>query len=440
MKPLNIFDSGNPNTGWRSVDKLNDRAIGDFMDKSAKTSNALNAVPSPFARMHIFETAFKLIVKDAIDGKNNASEVYKGLISNCLDIVELVFNLNFHKSQGDEISIVNWDVSNLEPFKIGTNGQKTFQKTISMYLGTDLQSLDDTISIIKYKDIVLGGTSPFSLLFSSPNLDRNSKGAFQNEYLETHFDLINPSTGVKYFKKTIPFSQRNIEFQIFISKIFNDNPVLKEKMAVFYNYFRQEGIEKTVLNYGLKLEDVRSHNGGYLNVYGINIQTNSDESSLDIFNDHIIKIGYRLNNESFHLPAYKNDVNSRDYDFLLPVKESFLKNIDLTKIDELFQYEMIGTSVKVSYGHSLGTKPKHKIFRLPDAGDAKLEGKIIDVHNDLRYKVTLGIFPFLQVVDHDNNLVDKYNDYYKLLLAVDDVSNHQLKTDGFSLDLFIEPH
>ncbi|MBB2147596.1 hypothetical protein [Pedobacter gandavensis] len=436
MKPLNIFDAGNPNTGWRSVDKLSDRAIGDFMDKSAKTSNALNAVPSPFARMHIFETAFKLIVKDAIDGQNNASDVYKGLISNCLDILELVFNLNFHKSQGDNISIVNWTVNDLDQFKAGSEGQKTFQKTIDMYLRTDLPSLDGTISIIKYKDMVLGGTSPFSLLFSAPSFDRNTEGAFRDPYLDQQFDLINPNTETQYFKKTIPFSKRKLEFQLYILKIFNDHPILKEKMKVFYDYFRQEGIEKIGTNYTLKLADVRSDNGGYLSVFGVNIQGNVDESSLDIFNDHIVKVGYRLNGQSFQIPTYLNDVPSRDFDYLLPIKESFLNHIDLNKIGELFQYEIIGANLKVSYTASSLIKPKHKIYRLPDGPDVKLEGKIIDISSDLRYKLTLGIFPFLQVIDQEQQLDPRYNDYYKVLLAVYDTNSHLKNTNDFSLDFF----
>lgn len=436
MKPLNIFDAGNPNTGWRSVDKLNDRAIGDFRDKSAKTSNALNAVPSPFARMHIFETAFKLVVKDAKEGQNNASEVYKGLISNCLDILELVFNLNFHKSQGDKISIVNWRISDLEQFKKGSDGQKTFQKTIDMYLRTDLPSLDGTISIIKYKDMVLGGTSPFSLLFSAPSFDRNGQGAFRDEHLDRQFDLINPNSGVQYFKKTIPFSKRKLDFKLYISKIFNDNPVLKGEMKIFYDYFRQEGIERINSDHVLKLADVRSDNGGHLSVFGVNIQGNADESSLDIFNDHIVKVGYRLNSQSFHVPTYVNDIPSRDFDFLLPVKESFLNHIDLNKIGELFQYEVIGSSIEVSYTSSSSIKPKSKVYKLPDGPNVKLEGKIIDISLDLRYKLTLGIFPFLQVIDQEQQLDPKYNDYYKVLLAVYDTNSHLQNTNDFSLDFF----
>jgi hypothetical protein len=436
MKPLNIFDSGSPNTGWRSVDKLSDKAIGDFMDKSAKTSNALNAVPSPFARMHIFETAFKLVVKDATDHTINASDVYKGLISNCLDIIELVFNLNFHKSQQDDIKIINWDISKLQQFSNGSSGQKTFLKTIKMYLDTDLKALDSTISIIKYKDIVLGGTSPFSLLFSAPSLDRTSSGSFRNEYLETSFDLINPSTGAKYFKKTIPFSQRKTDFQLYLAELFNQNPVLKERLKVFYNYLRLEGIERINSTASLKLQEVRSQNGGHLSVYGINMLTNADESSFDIFNDHIIKLGYRLNAAAFNLPTYKNDDDSRDYDYLLPIKESFLKNIDLHNISELFQYENIGSSIKVTYGKAGQSNPKSKVYRFPDSGDAKLEGKIIDVKSDLRYNVSLGIFPFLQVLNHDNTLNADHNDYFKVLLAVDNVGASQLRTNDFSLELF----
>src|SRR5688572_5737127 len=59
---------------------------------SRGSAKAGTSIPSPLARLELFDTAFHII---ATDQKNNleGSTLYHQLVSDCLDMLQLVFNL-----------------------------------------------------------------------------------------------------------------------------------------------------------------------------------------------------------------------------------------------------------------------------------------------------------------------------------------------------------
>ena len=58
---------------------------------SKGSSKAGTAIPSPLARMELFDTAFHIV---ASDQKNNLKgrTIYHQLVSDCLDVLQLIFN------------------------------------------------------------------------------------------------------------------------------------------------------------------------------------------------------------------------------------------------------------------------------------------------------------------------------------------------------------
>lgn len=434
MKPLNIYDAtGSAQTGWHSTVKLNDTAISSLQDRNAKSSNSLNAVPSPFSRLHIFETAFRLVTKDIRENRDRASRVYKDLVSDCLDAIELLFNSAFHESQGDKLEFINWKASHLNGLNTDAKGQQIFSKTLSLFLEQDLQS-PDQISIIKYKGIAIAGGSPYTILFTSPNLDKGVN-AFKNKHYEHIFDLINPGTGALYFKKYVPFSKRSSQFKKYIAKFFNDNVNAKIQFKALWDYLDIEDIRKVNIEGEQATKELRCINGGFVQVGDIYLKANADATAIDIFNDVLIKVAYKLDSLNFQTAKYLNDDQSRNFDFLLPLKDSVAKSYDLNKISSFISYEIIGTNtVKVIFNDGKGGKAKSKIFT--SSTPNKNEGRIVDLSSEFNYNFTLGIFPFVRIVDSNNELLPKYNNYYKILLGIDSPTHEALSSDKFSLSFY----
>lgn len=441
MSVLNIFDAvGNANTGWNSTEKLNESAISQLKDKSAKTTNALNAIPSPFSRLHTFETAFKMVARDILEDKDRASAIYKELVSDCLDAIELVFNANFHESQGNKLVFTNWNAEDLTSLSSGNTGQRVLSKTLKMFLTQDFETENFKISLVKYKGLVIAGSSPFTLLFTTPNLDKShstkAEERFKSSKYSQTFDLNNPSSGHIYFTKYIPFSKRSNSFKSYLISLFETNTVLKGgRTKPFWDYLEAEGAGQVIVK-NVPTTKNRSGNGGVFGVEHVALESNSEASALDIFNDHIIRVGYLFNDLCFHLPKYVNDKPERKWDYLLPVKEDFFKTFDPKEINRCFTYEEVGENrIKVSYNDGRMDKPNIKYFLT--AGNNKTEGRIIQVGKDLDYTFLLGIFPFLKVLNADGSIHADYNDSFHVSLSVDAPSNYSsLKTDSFKLDFF----
>ncbi|PWS28576.1 hypothetical protein DHW03_01610 [Pedobacter yonginense] len=414
MSVLNIFDaSGDPETGWRHTEKLNESSISQLRDKSAKTTNALNAVPSPFSRIHTFDTAFKLVTSDLVGQQDRASGIYRELVSDCLDAIELVFNANYHISQGDQIDFVNWSTADLTTLLNGTYGQQVLAKTLTTFAEADFIQEPLTISIVKYSGLVIGGSSPFTLMFTSSNLDKSRSQRpderFRSARYNAHFDLVNPSSGSLYFSKIIPFSKRSAEFKNYLLSIFERNPVMKRNSSkVFWDYLVAEGVGTLTLKASQTKPNV-ALNGGVFHTAGIALNSNSNVLSTEIFNDHIVRVEYRINENCFHTPTYVHEPERRNFDFLLPIKPEFFNKVKPSDIPKHFRYEILGERVRVIYDNGELDVPRVKDFILGEK--TKTEGNIVNVTTDIGGSFLLGIFPFLKVINADGSSNNDYNDF-----------------------------
>ncbi|MFC4209905.1 hypothetical protein ACFOWA_01850 [Pedobacter lithocola] len=440
MSVLNIFDAtGDPNTGWRHTEKLNESAISQLKDKSAKTTNALNSVPSPFSRLHTFDTAFKLVTRDLKEGQDRASEIYKELVSDCLDALELSFNANYHESQGDPLTFVNWEPADLERLYGGDYGQQVFAKTVKTFIEADFGPGKLDISMIKYKGLAIAGSSPFTLMFTSSNLDKSRSdqpgNRFRSARYNSTFDLVNPGSGKAYFSRAIPFSKRGEAFKNYLVGLFARNRSLKEgRSKVFWDYLVAEGAEQVQLK-DTPTKPNLSANGGVFRLGAVQLDSNADIFSAEIFNDHIIRVEYRLNENCFFLPTFQHEPEDRKFDFLLPLKPAFFTHFKPQDIPKFFSYELLGERVRVSYRNPGLEKPFTKDYVLQ--GKTKTEGKIVSAGKEMGYTFMLGIFPFIRVLGNDGSVLGNYNDFYKVSLAVDGgLKPALLDTGSFGLDFF----
>ena len=90
--------------GWNRSRSLN---LKEEAIQSADTSLAFNAIPTPFAREELVAQAFDYV---AANGFQDAGRSYQKLISDTLDIFEIVFNYKLYE---DRITFVKCSLKDL---------------------------------------------------------------------------------------------------------------------------------------------------------------------------------------------------------------------------------------------------------------------------------------------------------------------------------------
>ena len=155
---------------WFRADPYGKRQIDAISDpEGGNTENPPTSIPSPFARIDLVRTAFKNILKDK---QLLGNKVDRKLVSECLDIGEVFFNIEYLK---DQIQIIAWDQQHdLNRLLASDNVQhRRLGGVLRLYLQQDADTYNfdkiERLFILQYNYKVIGGTSPSTLFFSSPN-------------------------------------------------------------------------------------------------------------------------------------------------------------------------------------------------------------------------------------------------------------------------------
>ncbi|RZM24316.1 MAG: hypothetical protein EOO88_23260, partial [Pedobacter sp.] len=137
------------------------------------------SIPSPMARMELFDTAFQMVSSDAQKGLQGSS-VYHQLVSDALDMMQMLFNTNASDiGPGKKIWFKEWRVQeNLNRLRGKPADhphqllEKAFSQVFSGHTAVEAFSSMESVYLIYYEDRLMGGTSPLTLFFTSPNWDR----------------------------------------------------------------------------------------------------------------------------------------------------------------------------------------------------------------------------------------------------------------------------
>jgi hypothetical protein len=176
--------------GWQAISgHLTKDHINSIADPAGSTAHTqITSIPSPFARMDLVRTAFEFVNSS----KNlDAATVYHKLVSDCLDVAEIFFNI---EALQDKIEILQWTtgirvtageldidpVSDLGKLMNGSVSAKhrLLGETLKMYLFQDRSAFNFAdfkhCYLLNYKQgpemiNIIGGTSPATLFFSSAN-------------------------------------------------------------------------------------------------------------------------------------------------------------------------------------------------------------------------------------------------------------------------------
>jgi hypothetical protein len=146
-----------------------------------------SSIPSPFARIHLFDTAFDK-ARNEITPAGYQSDSYNELVSDCLDLIELLFMAPAVYVDKGSIRIEKWSLANISATgslkqsspQLAKTLEVAAEKGLNLNVGLDNESsillfiwqykeTDEQTKIIENKEIVMGGTSPFTIVYTSPN-------------------------------------------------------------------------------------------------------------------------------------------------------------------------------------------------------------------------------------------------------------------------------
>ncbi|WDF67681.1 hypothetical protein PQ465_15375 [Sphingobacterium oryzagri] len=215
-------------THWETrAGDYNNNVIREIQGGDGDKTHVLpTSIPSPFARLDLFRSAFKTFENPTIslDGDTNNHRI----VSECLDLLELLYN---YDSVADRIRIVAWDktIDLSLLYESRAAGHQLLGKTLSLFLSQDRKSFHfDALKrfyIIYFDGLILGGTSPKTLVFTTANPKRFANITVENDTL---------------FSGIIkPLYKRNPGFVKYLVSLFKENDVLRECMGEFDAYVRQ---------------------------------------------------------------------------------------------------------------------------------------------------------------------------------------------------------
>ncbi|MBC8152637.1 MAG: hypothetical protein H7Z72_06980, partial [Bacteroidetes bacterium] len=209
--------SQNGLTGDR-INHIPDTFSGAAGNVAGSAAKAGTSIPSPFARLYLFDTAFRMV-----NANREVRELtmYHILVSHCLDMLELLFQAG----GSDDLKFKVWNRAerlgnlNSKNAASGAGGvvsrhpHQILAKALELDLRNELALLQQ-FTLIYYKGALLGGTSPLSLVFTSPNWEQER----QNKYI----DPPKSTTGRPFFQNEyVPLQQRDEGFVTYLRRFYD---------------------------------------------------------------------------------------------------------------------------------------------------------------------------------------------------------------------------
>ncbi|MES2275969.1 MAG: hypothetical protein V4592_08100 [Bacteroidota bacterium] len=169
----NIYD-------WTASDRITPGMIRNVLDKTNVLSSAAGtSIPTPIARLFLFRTAFEIVAGQVREQTAVANSIYAGLVSETLDLLELLYQCGADSSR---FRYERWVFENtdegLRRFQ-GRPGHRLFAQGLKQAAAQAPFNGRIDLTLIFFRDganeVLLGGTSPFTFVFTSPNFKRKMK-------------------------------------------------------------------------------------------------------------------------------------------------------------------------------------------------------------------------------------------------------------------------
>ena len=401
---------------------------------------SLNALPTPFARFFIFKEAFRRVLEHKNNPKTTAAGIaYERLVSNCLDVYELLYNLQFHqnhwKDQNRRIVIKEWKLE--EDLTSLKNNVPVLGNAVECYykddLGLDTNVLYFIVLEDKDREYLLGTSSPYTGFITPPDLDRievNVEGKIEESYVGENYANLNYSplkrkTSGKYFHDILLFEGRDKDFKNFMyNKMFGNGNGIDSRYTEIRNYIQSFKSDKDIKSdwSHSSLKPVISEENNNVTINGLPIYYNTDEDTVNYFSEILIRVPYRISSENYETLSYINDSDNRNYDYLLPITKEGILALNTTSINCVCKESK--NNVEIILKHKNKEYSKKYSFELFSTHGT---GKIIPM-DQAKINFDMGIFPnILSSIPGENN-------YFKLIVCTQDVNDVRKTFTKDSLD------
>ena len=433
---LNIVQRGITTQTWSAEKgKITSNDLRDIGENRTNNGGALNALPTPFARFHVIDEAFRRAYEERVFPNVNAGDAYRQLVSDCLDVYELLYYWNYHKrhsAQNLNLQIKEWKAQdNLQRMEHIT---PILGRAINAYLQNDIKS--DTLFFVVLddsgKEYLLAASSPMTGFVTPPDLDRKPFSK-KKEFVGTRYNdmpLISRKGRGKYFGDICMFDERPREFKKYMFELLRSD-IVNNDLQHLRDYIGSFNDSDTRKKYHLITKPVLTEDNNSLIINKLKISESAGSDTLNFFSDYIIKLPYRISVDNFFVPRYVNDVENRDYDFIIPLTAEALEVLPLDDINLTFkENRKPGQFAKIEVSFEFNDNIHKKEYRYDDRPTNEY-GCIADFKSVWHVNFDLGLFP--KTLSQD----ESENNYFKVMFALyDENENDKLDADKIQLEFY----
>lgn len=412
---LNIINRGVSGSNWTTqAGKITVNDLDKIAEQRSDNSSALNALPTPFARFFVVREAFRRVLEQKRDSNKAAGKAYESLVSDCLDIFEIIFNKLFHEAKKETIIVKEWELD--ENLRTLSSRVPILERSINDYYNTDIS--EPKLYFVIYnkdgKEYLLGTSSPMTGFITPPDLDKDYKkgnnfnfiGGDKNRYKDV-CKLKRKGNKGYYFKDILLFESRSEDFKNYMFQLFNEDN-LNKRFDYLRDYIKSFQNDSYIRNdYNLNLKSYQTSNGNDVEINGLQLSYNNDIGNY--FTDTIIKLPYSISSDNYQVPQYIDNTEA-NHDYLIPLTDEALMKFDVRNLN--VRYKVNSSNIKVTI--SVNGKDVSKTYTRMDSHHPE-DGRIIDLE-DAKLNFDLGLFPNIK---SDN---EEYNNYYKLMLVTHDAN------------------
>lgn len=433
---LNIVDRGIQGTEWIAEDVgLTAEHLDEVMEQKTDNSGALNSLPTPFARFFVAREAFRRVMEEHVNSQKEAGYAYRQLVSDILDVYELLFNLKYHCNNtwknGEKVELREW--KSKENLAYVKKHMPILYNSIDNYYKTDI--VEDTLYFLVYteegKDKLLACSSPLTGFVTPPDMDKalvKKNGSTRILFAGTQYENlhIRRKSGGEYFRDIKLFGEREQDFKNYMyNELFGSDEVDSRYKAIkgYIISFRNDPEIRN--DYRLKIANVKTDQNDNLIVNGLAFMSSDEIDINSYFTSSLIRLPYRISRDRFKAVTFQNDSKDRDYDFLLPFKPEAMSLFDDNEIDSDVHINRNSVTVYLRYNGKVYQKEYAREQLKPGMG------RIVDM-SAAKINFELGVFP--NILSHK----DQENNYFKVLVvaADEDTEAPNFNIDQISLSFF----
>ena len=425
---LNIIDRGIRGTEWTAQNTgIQAAQLDKIKETRTDNSEALNSLPTPFARFFVVREAFRRVAEEKRHPENRAGLAYERLVSDCLDVFELLFNKKYHDNKwggGIKVVVKEWD--KVKEMKELRDRVPILFNALNATYGEDIKENKLFFVVLEKegKEYLLGTSSPMTGFVTPPDMDKidvienNTPAVKMYGGLYDNLKIKRKNNG-EYFRDIMLFNKRDKDFKNYMFHLFGVAG-LDGRYKEIRDYVRMFETDPDIQNsYVVKMDDVLTEYNSQLIINGLKIKYNDETDINAFFMPTLIRLPYRLNRKNFIGIEYERDEKGRNYDYLLPLKAEALRYLDDKRATCVCQQKKFQVVVKFKYNGNEYTK------------EYDLNSGVRDLAAE-NQSLNIGLFPnILSPNESENN-------YFKLALAVTDNNNgegewHTLGIDNTAL-------